>query len=118
MPPHCTYDYKIHIEDPKGVAMLRYLLLHNYSMHELQVIKCFLEENLQSGLIEPSQAPFASLVLFVKKPSRGLWFCVDYRRLNNLTRKDCYPLPLIAETLARLSKAKIYTKLNICQAFH
>ena len=54
----------------------------------------------------------------MKKPHSGLRFCVDYRKLNDLTRKDRYPLPLIAETLARLSRAKIYTKLDICQAFH
>ncbi len=45
-------------------------------------------------------------------------FCINYRKLNELTRKDRYPIPLIDETLARLSKAKIYTKLDIRQAFH
>ena len=54
----------------------------------------------------------------MKKPHGGLRFCVDYRKLNDLTRKDRYPLTLITETLARLSRAKIYTKLDICQAFH
>jgi transposase InsO family protein/predicted aspartyl protease len=118
LPPHRAYDHKIHIEDPKGAGALGYSPLRSHSTHELQVMKRFLEENLQSGLIEPSQAPFASPVLFVKKPHGGLRFCVDYRKLNDLTRKDRYPLPLIAETLARLSKAKVYTKLDICQAFH
>jgi hypothetical protein len=45
-------------------------------------MKRFLEENLQRGFIEPSQAPFASPVLFVKKPNGALQFCVDYQRLN------------------------------------
>jgi hypothetical protein len=57
-------------------------------------------------------------VLFVKKANRLLQFCVDFRRLNNLTRKDRYPLPLIDKTLARLAKAKVYTKLDIRQAFY
>ena len=43
---------------------------------------------------------------------------MDYRKLNELTRKDRYPIPLITETLAKLSRAKIFTKLDICQAFH
>jgi len=47
-----------------------------------------------------------------------LRFCVDFCRLNNLTCKDRYPLPLIDETLARLAKAKVYTKLDIRQAFY
>ena len=45
-------------------------------------------------------------------------FCVDFYKLNNLTRKDQYPLPLIDETLARLAKAKVYIKLDIRQAFY
>jgi hypothetical protein len=57
-------------------------------------------------------------VLFVKKANKLLRFCVDFRRLNNLTCKDRYPLPLIDKTLARLAKAKVYIKLNICQAFY
>jgi hypothetical protein len=57
-------------------------------------------------------------VLFVKKANSSLQFCVDFRRLNNLTCKDRYPLPLIDEIIARLAKAKIYTKLDIRQAFY
>ena len=45
-------------------------------------------------------------------------FCIDFRKLNAITRKDRYPLPLIDETLARFSRAKIFTKLDIRQAFH
>jgi len=43
---------------------------------------------------------------------------VDYRKLNAITRKDRYPLPLIEETLARIAKAKYFTKIDIRQAFH
>jgi hypothetical protein len=118
LPPHCPYDHTIEIEDPKGPASLGYSPLRQHSTYELQEMKRFLEENLQRGFIEPSQAPFASPVLFVKKPNGALRFCVDYRKLNSLTRKDRYPLPLIDETLARLAKAKVYTKLDIRQAFH
>jgi hypothetical protein len=54
----------------------------------------------------------------VKKANSSLQFCVDFRKLNNLTCKDRYPLPLINETITRLAKAKIYTKLDIRQAFY
>ena len=57
-------------------------------------------------------------MLFVKKANSSLQFCVDFRRLNNLTCKDRYPLLLIDETIAQLAKAKIYIKLNIRQAFY
>ena len=75
-------------------------------------------DNLVKGFIEPSQAPFASPILFTKKPNGGLRFCIDYRKLNNITRKDRYPLPLLDKTLARINRAKIFTKLDIRQAFY
>jgi hypothetical protein len=73
---------------------------------------------LDTGFLSPSNAPFASPVLFTRKPDGSLRFCVDYRKLNAITKKDRYPLPLIDETLERLSKARIFTKIDIRQAFH
>jgi hypothetical protein len=78
----------------------------------------YLTDSLTKGFIVSSRAPFASLVLFVRKGDGSLRFYVDYRKLNTLTKKNRYPLPLIDETLARLVKAKVFTKLDICQAFH
>ena len=78
----------------------------------------YLTANLGKGFVVNSKAPFASPVLFARKPDGSLRFCVDYRKLNALTKKNRYPLPLIDETLARLSKARIFTKLDIRQAFH
>jgi hypothetical protein len=65
-----------------------------------------------------SSSFFASPVLFVAKPNGSLRFCVDYRKLNSLTKKDQHLLPLIDETLARIANAKIFIKLDIRQAFH
>ena len=53
-----------------------------------------------------------------QKANSSLQFCVDFKKLNNLTCKDRYPLLLIDKTIARLAKAKVYIKLNICQAFY
>jgi transposase InsO family protein len=115
LPPHRSYDHKIELEADNTLGASP---LYNMSVEELQAVKKYLLENLDKGFIEPSQAPFASPVLFVKKPNGSLRFCIDFRKLNELTRKDRYPLPLIDETLARLSKAKVFTKLDIRQAFH
>jgi hypothetical protein len=61
---------------------------------------------LDKGFIRVSSSPTLALVLFVKKLSRGLRFCIDYRGLNRLTKKDRYLLPLIYETLRNIGKAK------------
>ena len=115
LPPCRSYDHKIELESER---QLGYGRLYNQSTEELKAVKEYLTENLRKGWIEPSQAPYSSPVLFVKKPNGGLRFCVDYRKLNQITKKDRYPLPLIDETLARLNRAKIFTKLDIRQAFH
>ena len=117
LPPHRPYDHKIEIEQDKG-STLSFSPLYPQSIAELQATKQYLIDNLNKGFIEPSQAPFNSPILFVKKPNGGLRFCIDYRKLNNMTRKDRYPLPLLDETLTRMSRAKVFTKLDIRQAFH
>jgi predicted aspartyl protease len=115
LPPHRSYDHKIQLE---AENTLGYSPLWHQSESELRAIKQYLLDNLDKGFIEDSQAPHASPTLFVKKPDESLRFCVDFRKLNALSRKDRYPLPLIDETLARISQAKIFTKLDIRQAFH
>jgi hypothetical protein len=115
LPPHRTYDHKIQLEANNSLG---YSPLYRQSTDELKATRQYLIDNLGKGFIEPGQAPFASPILFVKKANGSLRFCIDYRKLNAITRKDRYPLPLIDETLARLSRAKIFTKLDIRQAFH
>jgi hypothetical protein len=75
-------------------------------------------ENLYKGFIILSSSFFASSVFFVAKPNSSLCFCVDYYKLNSLIKKDQYLLPLINETLAQIANTKIFTKLDIRQAFH
>ena len=92
--------------------------LYGMSREELEVLKKYLEENLDKGFIRASSSPAATPVLFVKKPGGGLRFCVDYRGLNAITIKNKYSLPLIRETLDRLCKAVWFSKLDIVAAFN
>jgi len=92
--------------------------LYNMSREELLALRKTLLDYLDKGFIRVSTSPAAAPVLFAKKPGGGLRFCVDYRALNKITRKDRYPLPLIHETLERISKAKWFTKLDVTTAFH
>ena len=92
--------------------------LYSMSRDELLVLRKELTSLLDKDFIQESKSPAAAPVLFAKKPGGGLRFCVDYRGLNAITRKDRYPLPLIRETFAALSKAKWLTKLDVTAAFH
>src|SRR5947208_4184426 len=88
------------------------------SREELLLLRKTLTEYLDKNFIRISSSSAAAPVLFARKPSGGLRFCVDYRALNTITRKDQYPLPLIRETLRLISHAKWLTKLDITAAFH
>ena len=84
----------------------------------MQFVKKFLEKNLKKGFIEASSALCLSPIMLAVKPGKGVRFCVDYIRLNKLTVKNTYPIPLIKKTLAQLKNAKVFTKINIRQAFY
>jgi Reverse transcriptase (RNA-dependent DNA polymerase)/RNase H-like domain found in reverse transcriptase len=92
--------------------------MYPMSRDELEVLHRYLKDNLKNSFISPSSSPAASPVLFVKKPGGGLRFCVDYRGLNTVTIKNRYPIPLLQETLHRLSRAKFFTKLDVIAAFN
>jgi hypothetical protein len=117
-PMRTTANHKIDLVDDAKPEDLGYSPLYKMSLEELTACKKYIEEHLKKGFIESSNAPWAAPILFARKHDGGLRFCVDYRKLNAITKKDRYPLPLIEETLARISKAKFFTKIDIRQAFH
>jgi hypothetical protein len=92
--------------------------LYNISEDKLLVFCKFLNKNLAKGFIRTSVLPTVSLVLFIKKPRKNLYFYIDYYALNIITIKNRYPLPLIQEILVRLNRTKIYTKLDIIIIFN
>ena len=88
------------------------------STDELKVLKEYIKKMVNKGFIRASSLSAASPVLFARKLGGGLRFCVDYRALNAITIKNCYPLPLIKETLECVCKAKIFSKIDIITAFN
>lgn len=116
LPPHRPgIDHEIPIEEGKP---LPWGPLYGMGREQLLVLRRTLTELLDKGFIRESKSVAASPVLFVKKPGGGLRFCVDYRALNAITRKDRYPLPLVKETLLTLARAKYLSKLDVNAAFH
>ena len=59
---------------------------------------------LRNDTIQPSSSPWASPIVLVQKKDGSFRFCVDYRKLNAVTRKDAYPLPRIDDTLDTLKR--------------
>ena len=81
-------------------------------------VKRQVTKNLLKGFIKASQSLQASPILFVKKPGGGIRLCFDYRKLNAITKKDRYLIPLIDKTIANITRYKIITKVDIRKAFN
>jgi hypothetical protein len=92
--------------------------IYNLSAKVLETLRDYLDENLVRNWIRPSTSSAGALVFFVPKKDGSLRLCVDYRGLNQFTRKNRYPLSLISKAIDRLSGAKFYTKLDIRDAYH
>ena len=88
LPPHRKYDHKIQLEEEQKPG---HAPLYKMSSEELDAVKRYLDSYLANGFIQASSASYSSPVLFIKKPGGGIRFCVDYQRLNAITKKDRYP---------------------------
>src|SRR5260221_13710809 len=78
----------------------------------------FLQENLANGHIHPSKSPMAAPVFFIKKKDGSLHLIQDYRKLNEITIKNSYPLPLVSDVLTCLCDAEFFTILDLHWGFN
>jgi hypothetical protein len=76
-----------------------------------------LEDMRRRRVIEESDSPWSSPVVLVWKKNGDLRFCVDYRKLNDVTKKDCFPLPRIDNALDTLAGAKWFSTLDLKSAY-
>ena len=72
---------------------------------------------LDAGAIRPSNSPWCNVVVLVRKKDSLLRFCIDFRRLNALTKKDSHPLPRICETLDSLVGSAYYSTFDLTSGF-
>ena len=90
---------------------------YRVSPAQLAVIDTQVQDMLENGMIRPSSSPYSSPVLLVKKADGTDRFCVDFRKLNAITKKDVYPLPRVDDMLDALGKADYFAVLDLQSGF-
>ena len=80
-------------------------------------MKALLSEMLERGIIRSSSSPWASPVVLVKKKDGTSRFCVDYRKVNSVTRKDAYPLPRVDDLFDTLAGSRLFSTLDLISGY-
>ncbi|KAK1617173.1 hypothetical protein QYE76_022690 [Lolium multiflorum] len=115
MPPDRDIEFIIELIPGTGPIAQR-----AYSMNpaELVELKKQLDDMLAKGLIRPSASPWRSPVLFVDKKDGTIRLCTDYRKLNDVTIKNKYPLPKIEDLFDQLTGATVFSKIDLRTGYH
>ncbi|UYV71169.1 EPM2AIP1 [Cordylochernes scorpioides] len=101
--------HQIHTEDAKPIKHKPYRV----SAKERTIIKDQIDEMLEEGIIRPSSSPWSFPVILVKKRDGKYRFCVDYRKLNEVTVKDVYPIPRIDDVMDSLQGSKYFSAIDL-----
>ena len=83
----------------------------------VEEVREHIQEMLDGGAICPSQSPWCNAVVLVWKKDGGLWFCIDFRRLNSRTKKDAYPLPQMQETMESMVGTWFFSTMDLKSGF-
>ena len=84
---------------------------------QVEIVEKHVKEMLDMGVIQPSAGPYASPIVLVKKSDNSIRFCVDYSKLNSVTVKDNYPLPLIEERIDQIFGSSVFSGLDLTSGY-
>lgn len=107
-------EMTIELTDDRPVVYRPYRL----SFTEKEQVREIINELIENDVIQESNSDFASPILMVQKKTGEQRLCVDYRALNNKTKKDCFPLPLIDDQLVNLSGNSFFTTLDLASGYY
>ena len=83
----------------------------------VEEVRRHIQEMLDGGAIQPSQSPWCNAVVLVRKKDGSLRFCIDFRHLNQMTKKDAFPLPRMQETMESMVGACHFSCMDLKSRF-
>ena len=86
-------------------------------LHKKEAAREEVERMLKAGIIEPSSSAWSSPIVLVTKKDGSIRYCIDYRKLNEVSRKDSYPLPRIDDSLDALRGSKWFSCLDLASGY-
>ncbi|MBW0495208.1 hypothetical protein O181_034923 [Austropuccinia psidii MF-1] len=114
LPPHCACDPHIKIQGSLPPVGVIYCL----SNQESDTLRAYISENLEKGSIHPSSSSTGASVLFVKKKGGGHHFCVDYCKLNSVTRQNKSLVPPMNWLLTVFNGSSIFSNIEMHGAYN
>jgi hypothetical protein len=115
LPPQRSCDHHIPLmEGSKPPNLKPYRIPHKHKDEVEKIIKYM----LQDGILRPSNIPYSSPAILVKKKDGSWTPCIDYREMNSQTVKDKLPIPVIEDLLDELHGARIFSKLDLKSGYH
>ncbi|QRV99471.1 Retrotransposable element Tf2 protein [Ceratobasidium sp. AG-Ba] len=116
LPEH--WSFNCNIDFAEGSDLPKPAKVYPLSPIESRTMKEFIDQELADGKIRPSKSPIASPCFFVKKKDESLRLVTDYRKINNITVPDQFPMPLQVELVDQVKNAKIYSNLDLRWGFN
>ena len=86
-------------------------------VHQEAEVRDHINRLLDDGVITPSSSPWAAPIVVVRKPDNSIRLCVDYRKLNNVTRKDAFPLPRVDDAIDHMTNAQYFSTLDLASGY-
>ncbi|MBW0514101.1 hypothetical protein O181_053816 [Austropuccinia psidii MF-1] len=113
LPPSSYHDSLEELWDEEEVGVI-----YSLSNQESDTLRAYISEKVEKGFIQPSSSSTRAPVIFVKKNDGGLHFCVDYCKLNAVTRKNKYPVLPMNQLLTVLNDSSIFSKIYFCGSYN
>lgn len=102
-------EHEIHLSDKEPIQLKPYPL----PLVSEKIVANEVNNMLDADVIQESNSPYSSPIVLVKKKDGSTRFCIDFRKINKVTRGDAHPIPDQEALFSKLAKAKYFTKIDM-----